>query len=65
MSKEANGTDGALEAYLTAGKRAGCASDQMGNFVRAGVALQPEYLAEVIYPSAVRAAGGDVACDAA
>src|SRR5690348_1386859 len=34
-----------LEAYLTAGREAGCPMEQMGNFVRAGVVLQPRQLA--------------------
>src|SRR5262244_1263574 len=33
-----------LERYLEAGKEAGCPADQMRNFVRAGVVLQPRQL---------------------
>jgi hypothetical protein len=31
----------ALERYVAAGREAGCSRDQMDNFVRAGVVLQP------------------------
>jgi hypothetical protein len=34
-----------LEAYLAAGKGAGCPAEQMSNFLRAGVVLQPRQLA--------------------
>ena len=34
-----------LERYLGAGREAGCPSDQMQNFMRAGVVLQPRQLA--------------------
>src|SRR6516164_4607080 len=34
-----------LERYVAAGREAGCPSEQMGNFVRAGVVLQPRQLA--------------------
>ena len=34
-----------LERYLAAGREAGCPEDQMANFVRAGVVLQPRQLA--------------------
>jgi hypothetical protein len=34
-----------LENYLAAGRAAGCPAGQMGNFVRAGVVLQPRQLA--------------------
>jgi phage terminase large subunit len=33
-----------LERYLAAGKEAGCKAEQMANFVRAGVVLQPRQL---------------------
>src|SRR5437660_3658480 len=35
----------ALERYLSAGLGAGCPGEQMANFVRAGVILQPRQLA--------------------
>src|SRR5437764_15046904 len=35
----------ALERYLAAGREAGCPGEQMANFVRAGVILQPRQLA--------------------
>ena len=44
MSKEGNRI-GALEVYLAAGREAGCPADQMTNFLRAGVVLQPRQLA--------------------
>ncbi len=34
-----------LERYLAAGKAAGCPAEQMGNFIKAGVVLQPRQLA--------------------
>src|ERR1019366_7325836 len=34
-----------LETYLAEGQKAGCPAGQMGNFVRAGVVLQPRQLA--------------------
>jgi hypothetical protein len=34
-----------LEKYLAEGQKAGCPARQMGNFVRAGVVLQPRQLA--------------------
>ena len=34
-----------LEKYLAEGQKAGCPAGQMGNFVRAGVVLQPRQLA--------------------
>src|ERR1051326_9330858 len=33
-----------LDRYLGAGREAGCPAEQMGNFVRAGVVLQPRQL---------------------
>ncbi|MBI1178471.1 hypothetical protein GC207_13635 [bacterium] len=34
-----------MEAYLAAGREAGCPGDQMANFVNAGIVLQPRQLA--------------------
>ena len=33
-----------LEKYLQAGREAGCPADQMANFARAGIVLQPRQL---------------------
>src|SRR5690348_311812 len=47
-----------LEAYLTAGREAGCPMEQMGNFVRAGVILQPRQLLASAAARACDRAGG-------
>jgi phage terminase large subunit len=50
-----------LESYLAAGRDAGCPGDQMANFVRAGVILQPRQLVASAAARACDAQGGPTA----
>jgi phage terminase large subunit len=50
-----------LEKYLAAGRAAGCPPDQMANFVKAGVVLQPRQLAASAAARLCDQAGGPTA----
>lgn len=50
----------ALDAYITAAKAAGCPADQIGNFLRAGIVLQPRQLAASAAARACDIPGGPI-----